>query len=631
MSATAHFERLLALLDLESKAEAEQALARIRKLSGAEAQRLGVALVDLVIGDEEPGLGGRVVLTLTRPNPADAFPWHKLSIGTPVLASIPADHAAAGFRGVVCDRTERTIRIAVDQSPEVDDDARLRIDAANDEVARRRQAAAMKAAAASRGNRLAALVKALTGDEPPAVLKHRPPAAFDDSLNASQQAAVDFALTARDAAVIHGPPGTGKTTTLVELIRQAVGQGQRVLACAPSNIGVDNLLERLLAKGVAAVRLGHPARVLENLRAHTLDVLVDEHPEVALARRLAKKGHALRERAGRYTRAKPAPGAKRQMRQEAAELIADARRIEQQVVAHVLDTASVLCATTTGLDDSVLGGRRFDLCVIDEASQATEPACWPPILRAEKLVLAGDHFQLPPTILSAEAAKDGFGVSLLERLAIQHGANISRRLEVQYRMNRQIMEFSSREFYDGALIADERVADHLLRDLPGLAEDELALQPIWFIDTAGASYDEDLEPEGESRMNQQEAELTARLAERLLSIGLAERDLAVIAPYAAQVRLLRSLLKTPGLEIDTVDGFQGREKEAVIISLVRSNPLGEIGFLADVRRMNVALTRARRLLIVIGDSATIAAHPFYARLVDYVAAQGAHHSVWEGF
>lgn len=631
MATEDHFQRLLALLTLESQAEAEQALSRIRATSGAEAQARGVALIDLVIQDEEPGLGGRTVLTLGRPNPADLLPWHKLSPGTPVLASVPQDPRAVGFRGVVCGRSPQSLQVAVDKLPELDDASRLRIDIANDEVARKRQSAALKTAAAARGNRLALLVKALTGDAPPKTAPPPDVAFLDGSLNRSQQEAIAFALAAREAAVIHGPPGTGKTTTLVELIRQEVGRGARVLACAPSNLAVDNLLERLLAHGVSSVRLGHPARVIENLRAHTLDLLVDEHPDVRLARKLARQGHALRERAGRYTRAKPAPGARREMRQEAAELLADARRIEQQVVGLLLDTASVLCATTTGLDAMLLGDRRFDLAVIDEASQATEPACWPPILRADRVVLAGDHCQLPPTITSPQASREGFGISLLERLATQHGPAISRRLQVQYRMHQAIMEFSSREFYDGSLVADPSVAAHTLHQLPGVAGDELSTAPLLFIDTAGASFDEEVEPEGESRLNRQEAELAARIAERILALGLAERDLAVISPYAAQVRLLRSLLSRPGLEIDTVDGFQGREKEAVIISLVRSNSNGEIGFLGDVRRMNVALTRARRQLTVLGDSATIGGHAFYARLLDHFASHGAHRTVWEGF
>jgi predicted DNA helicase len=448
-------------------------------------------------------------------------------------------------------------------------------------------------------------------------------------LNETQQAAVRFALAAQDAALIHGPPGTGKTTAVVEVIRRAVHRGQKVLACAPSNLAVDNIFERLLAAGERAVRLGHPARVLPELRSHTLDLLVDQHPDVRLARKLVKEARGLFRRADRYTRAKPPPGARRETRQEAKSLLDDARRLERQAVEHILDTADVLCATLTGLDSEVLGTRRFDLGLIDEACQSVEPGCWSPLLRCERVVLAGDHCQLPPTVVSPEAASVGLGVSLFERLMALHGPSISRRLTVQYRMHEQIMDFSSLEFYDGELEAAPSVRRHLLADLPGIAAMPMTQTPVELLDTAGAGFDEEVEAEGESRLNREEAALVARKTRQLLEAGVAPEDIAVITPYAAQVRLLRDQLRVPGLEIDSVDGFQGREKEAVVISLVRSNPNGEIGFLADIRRMNVALTRARRKLLIIGDSATLASHPFYARLIEYCERLGAYRTVWE--
>jgi ATP-dependent RNA/DNA helicase IGHMBP2 len=266
---------------------------------------------------------------------------------------------------------------------------------------------------------------------------------------------------------------------------------------------------------------------------------------------------------------------------------------------------------------------------MDEASQCTEATAWAPLQIVDRLVLAGDHFQLPPTIISAQAAAEGFNVSLLERLIDQLGKGVARRLSVQYRMHHQIMKFSSQEFYEDSLSADAVVYDHLLQDLPGLAANDLTRTPIDFIDTAGASYDESAELEGDSRYNLQEADLVLKKVQALLASGLAPAEIAIISPYSAQVRLLREHIQQPEMEIDSVDGFQGREKEAVIVSLVRSNREGEIGFLEDVRRMNVALTRARRKLIVIGDSATITTHPFYQRMVTYFESVGAYHSVWE--
>ena len=342
------------------------------------------------------------------------------------------------------------------------------MDRADDETARLRQRQALDRAAAAKGDRLAELRRVLLGEAAPAFAFISDFTPLDETLNASQREAVRFALSASDVAAVHGPPGTGKTTTLVELIRQAVRRGDKVLVCAPSNLAVDNLLERLLAHGEHAVRLGHPARVLPQLREHTLDLMVDDHPDVRQARKFVKEAFALFRKAAKWTRAKPEPGARRDMRQEARALLADARRLEDQAVDRILNAAPILCATTTGLDAEVLGGRRFDLLVIDEACQTTEPGCWAPLLRCDRVVLAGDHCQLPPTVLSREAARQGFGVSLLERLVGLYGDRVTRRLDVQYRMHEAIMAFSSAEFYDGSLRADASVAAHRLCDLPGV-------------------------------------------------------------------------------------------------------------------------------------------------------------------
>ena len=623
-----HFQRLARLLEMESQAEAEQILDQIRRLPAAEAERSGKCLTHLVARDEYGGLGGRYLVTLGKRD-RSPLPWTRLQVGTPVLLSIPSS-GGQGWRGVVCEREEGSLCVALNEPPESDADAPVyRLDVAYDEAARLRQRQALDRARSAAKDRLAELRAVLLGEHDPAFLPEVDYTPLDPSLNESQCAAVRLALAARDVAIIHGPPGTGKTTTLVELIRQAVRRGEKVLVCAPSNLAVDNLLERLLAHNESAVRLGHPARVLPQLREHTLDLMVDSHPDARQARKYAKEAYAVLRQARKFTRARPEPGARRDMRQEARALLADARRLENQAVERILNAAPVLCATTTGLDSEVIGQRRFDLLVIDEACQTTEPGCWIPLLRCDRVVLAGDHCQLPPTVISPDAARLGFGMSLLERLISRYGDLVTRRLDVQYRMHEDIMTFSSLEFYDGTLRADESVCGHRLCDLPGVQPNALTEAPVQFIDTAGAGFDEEREPDGESRLNPQEALLVARKVQALLQAGVAASDIAVIAPYAAQVRRLREVLKIPGLEIDSVDGFQGREKEAVVLSLVRSNPDGEIGFLADVRRTNVALTRARRKLLVIGDSATLANLPFYCRLFEYFETIGARQTVWD--
>jgi len=404
---------------------------------------------------------------------------------------------------------------------------------------------------------------------------------------------------------------------------------------------VDNLLERLIAAGENAIRLGHPARVTPELREHTLDLLVENHPDVKIANKLTRDAYALRGQAERYTRARPEPGAKQAMRQESKELLREARKIEEQITSGILSKARIVCATASGLDRDRLDGKYFDWCIMDEASQSVEPSTWIPIQFANRIVLAGDHFQLPPTVISSEAVKGGYGISLMERLLADIGPSISRRLNVQYRMHNDIMNFSSDVFYENSLIADDSVRSALLVDLPAVTDSPLTNCPVTFIDTAGASYDEETEPSGDSRFNPLEAELVVKKVNELIECGLSPGMIAVISPYSAQVKLLRELLSAQGavlgaedgalsnIEIDSVDGFQGREKEAVIVSLVRSNREGEVGFLGDTRRMNVALTRARRKLIVIGDSATITSHAFYQRMLKYFESIGAYHSVWE--
>jgi ATP-dependent RNA/DNA helicase IGHMBP2 len=627
-----HFQRLARLLELEAEEEAEQARQQSQRLSPAEAEAAGNSLVGLVVRDEHAGLGGRFILTLSKRDASRPLPWTRLQVGSPVLLSPEGVAAAAGLRGVVCERDARRVCVAVNEPPDdTGESPTYRLDLAHDETARQRQRAALERTRTASRDRLAELRQVVMGEQAPSFRPEAPFTPFDASLNDSQHEAVRFALSAEALAILHGPPGTGKTTTVVELIRQAVGRGEKVLACAPSNLAVDNILEKLLAAGERAVRLGHPARVLPGLREHTLDVMVEEHADTRLARKFSKEAFALFRQAGKWTRAKPEPGARRDMRQEARDLLTEARRLEAQAVERILDAATVLCATTTGLDSEVLGQRAFDLAVIDEACQSTEPGCWIPLLRCRRVVLAGDHCQLPPTVLSREAAEQGFGVSLMERLVALYGGAITRRLKTQYRMHEDIMTFSSVEFYDGELDADVSVRGHRLADLPGVGPGPLTEAPVQFIDTAGAGFEEELEPDGKSRLNREEARLVCRKVRELLEGGVAAEAIAVIAPYAAQVRLLRQELTVPGLEVDSVDGFQGREKEAVVISLVRSNTEGEVGFLADVRRMNVALTRARRKLLIVGDSATLGGHPFYQRLFEYFESIGAYQSVWEEF
>jgi len=626
-----YFDRFYRWLELESAAEAQQLAERRASRSRKTAEQGGETLLDLAVEDHQIGLGGRHLFTFVKRNRTLNLPWNRLRVGSPVVVTSLDDAEESSQGGVVSARNMRSIQVAVDHwiAGNLFD-----VDLAADEVSRNRERAALQAVSLARG-RIGELRQIILGDMDPVYAKRRlprfgeiKPLTIAEELNASQRAAVEFALSAQDLAVIHGPPGTGKTTSVVAFIRQAAARGEKILACAPSNTAVDNLLERLVDGGQNVVRVGHPARVKEVLREHSLDALVEGHENMRLVKDLLREAEELYRKADRYTRSKPPPGAKQEWRREARQLKADSRQLERQAIDHILDRADVICATTS-IDEAVLGERTFDWVVIDEACQCTESASWIPLLRGHRILLAGDHCQLPPTVVSPVAAREGFARSMLERLVETHGTSITRQLDVQYRMHETIMRFSSGQFYKDTLQAHEAVRDHLLADLPDVERSPLTEEPVTYVDTAGANYDEEEEPDGSSRRNPAEGRLALKKVQQLVDAGVPAADIAVITPYAAQVRWLREHAPTRDVEIDTVDGFQGREKEAVVISLVRSNATGEVGFLGDIRRMNVALTRARRKLIVIGDSSTLGGHAFYAALLEYFETVGAYHTVWE--
>ncbi|QEG41931.1 AAA domain-containing protein [Roseimaritima ulvae] len=622
VSTDAYFDELARWLELEAVAE-RQRMARRRLIrSQKDVEKTGEALVRMQLVDHQTGLAGRLLLDFARPD-GEALPMNRLKVGSPVVVSDNSDASDHGVAGVVSRRKPNTLQVATEKWPEGD---WYRIDLSPDETTRRRQLAAMATARTARGHR-GRLRDRLLGSQP-FRFGDPPPIEFFSSLNPPQQDAVRFAMAAEDVAILHGPPGTGKTTTLAEVIFQAVQQGDRVLACAPSNTAVDNLLERLVAMLPNVLRVGHPARVFEALRGHTLDELVDNDPSTDVIRDMRREVQDLVRAASRGTRGRDAHHRRRELFAEAGQLRGQIRSLERSIIRGVLDRADVICTTTT-IDDDLLGDREFDLVVIDEACQCTLPSIWQAVLRAQRLVFAGDHCQLPPTVLSDEAAAAGMRDSLMQRLIQREGDSVFRRLTVQYRMHEAIMNFSSDTFYEGSLIADVSVRSHRLHDLPNVIETPLTTQPIEFIDTAGAEYEEQLEPDGESKLNPKEATLVVRLVRELMEAGVQPAQIGIIAPYAAQVRLLRGRLDIAGLEVDTVDGFQGREKEVVLLTMVRSNDSGEIGFLSDTRRTNVALTRAKRKLIMIGDSATLAHHPFYASLLEYFESQDAYRSVWE--
>ena len=619
-----HFTKMQRWLQMERSAEAQQAAA-----TSTGQHDSSTTLTNLVIRSEDTGLGGYALAVLGRRSPMQALPATQLSVGSPVRLAEQGQPPGPAQRGVVTRLDSHEIEVALGKPPVSEmDQPTFRVDAADDETAMRRSLAALARARNARGDRLGELRDVCLGLREPAFAEI-PPLDFEDpKLNESQREAVTFAAAGKDVAVIHGPPGTGKTRTLVEIIRQAVKAKQKILVCAPSNLGVDNLFARLLDRGTNAVRIGHLARVIPQLQDKCLTALVPQHRDVRLIKKLRSEAADLFRKADKASR-NLSRSERHALRDEAKDLLADARDAEANIAEDILDDAEVVCATNTGISSNLLGARRFDLVVIDEACQCSEPSCWIPLLRARRLVLAGDHCQLPPTVISRDAAKEGFDVSMQERLVALYGDKVCRPLLVQYRMHEDIMRFSSDQFYEGKLQADESVAAHLLADLPDTTTAELTDCAVRFIDTSGSSYEEERDEAGTSIGNPEEAGLALRKVGDLIALGVSATDIAIITPYNAQVQLLREKTTNEAIEIGSIDGFQGREKEAVIISLVRSNADTEIGFLRDTRRMNVALTRARRKLIVIGDSATISIHPFYADLLSHFDAIGAYHGVWD--
>jgi len=628
-----YFECWYRFLKLESDAERERLSSRresrkARGMSDRSIEAQGDTLMHMVISDHRTGLGGRTIATFVKRQAKALLPWNRFRVGAPVVAS-DEDTLMDVANGVVCARSSSSVEVVFDEWPE---GKCFRLELSADEITRKRQQSAMLQALQGRG-RIAQFRELLINDKEPQFFPIKNIQAVEASLvqsqlNASQCDAITHALGANDLAIIHGPPGTGKTTTVAELIRQAVSKGQRVLACAPSNTGVDNLLEKLVGLRIDAIRIGHPARVLESLQEHTLDYLVEADPAMKVIREMRREAELLSSKAGKWTRAKPVPGAREDLKQEARRLRNDAKIFEEQIINTKLDRANVICATTN-YDPEILGDRTFDLGVIDEACQSTEPGYWPVVLRVEKLVLAGDHCQLPPTVLSTQANLEGLSKSMMERLVERWGKLVTRQLTTQYRMHQKIMEFPSEHFYAGTLVADPSVAGHTLADLPGVQTESLDTQPVLFVDTSGADWTEELDPNGESKLNPREALWILKQVDALLDAGIQPEQIAVIAPYSAQVRFLRDRCSNTSVEIDTVDGFQGREKEVVLISLVRSNTQGEVGFLGDTRRMNVAMTRAKRRLIVIGDGSTLGRNSFFKEWIQHTENQGFYKSIWE--
>ena len=442
---------------------------------------------------------------------------------------------------------------------------------------------------------------------------------FDDMrfpyLNPTQERAVNEVLRAKDIAIVHGPPGTGKTTTLVEAIRETLMREPQVLVCAQSNMAVDWISEKLVDRGVSVLRLGNPTRVNDKMLSFTYEHRFEAHPDYPQLWALRKAIRDLRSNRKRGDV---------KYHQKMESLKSRATELEIRINGELFSEARVIACTLVGSAHRLLEGMKFGTLFIDEAAQALEAASWIPMRRVGRVVLAGDHCQLPPTVKSIAALKAGLGITLMERIIETHPEAVTM-LKVQYRMNEDIMRFSSDYFYDGQVESAPEVKYRSILDLD---------VPIEWKDTHDVEGREEFVGASFGRINKAEAEMTLDILQRYFErIGkqrlLDERiDVGIISPYRAQVQLLRRLLMKREyfkpfrrfISVNTVDGFQGQERDIIVVSMVRSNDDGQIGFLRDLRRMNVAMTRARMKLIIMGDRATLTRHPFYRRLWKYIAS-----------
>lgn len=629
-----YFKKLLTLLKIEREDDRKAYLKLTESASAANRRTNGLTWYPVAIRGTEPSRGDYLTVEVERTTHQD-LP-HQLRFGASAALFSNHDPKNDRVEGTISYQGGDRLKITLfaDELPHWARDGKLGIDLLFDNNSYDEMQNALKQAETLNAKPIEGrLIQILTGEKAPAFSTlpfQLPP----NHLNASQQAAVKNIIAAQDLAVVHGPPGTGKTTTLVQAIKALNTQDKaQILVVAPSNTAVDLLSQKLAEQGLNVLRIGNPARVSEKLMSLTLDSKMADHPQMKEVKKLKKQASEYKNMAHKYKRSfgRAERDQRKALFDEAHKIMREVGKTEEYIINDLVSKANVITATLVGANHYTIRNTKFNTVVIDEAGQALEPACWIPILKAQKAILAGDHFQLSPTIKSVEAAKGGLSTTLLEKCVTLHPECVTL-LQQQYRMNEAIMGYSSKVFYQGKLQADETVAHHLL-----FADDT----PLNFIDTAGCGFEEKLE--STSTTNPEEAAFVFKHLQVLVE-DLTKHyneanfpSIAVISPYKEQIRLLKEQLANhPDLSaysnyiaVNTIDSFQGQERDVVYLSMTRSNNEGEVGFLTDIRRMNVAMTRARKKLVVIGDSSTLSRLPFYADFVAYAEDLGGYKSAWE--
>lgn len=638
------------LIELERVAEISEQISEIKGFSAKEREIFGRAILDLK-GQKEPKKFNLYFVRFGRERVIDT----QISPGDIVLIS-KGEPLKSDLRGTVSEVKKHYIKVAFENlPPKWVYSFGIRVDLYINDITFKRMEENLNQLRDADQKRREVRNIAL-GLKRPREIKKVDFKPFNKKLNTTQKEAVSYALGCKDLFLVHGPPGTGKTSTLIEIVLQEVKRGNRVLAVADSNIAVDNMLQRLANYDISLVRVGHPARVLFELEEFLIQAKYEKSFEVQAIKKgwedvglLAKKREEFskptpsRSRGMSYDRiltlassGKSQRGVSVKTLQSMAKWIEYDRKIdslvgslrakEEEVYKKIIDSSDVVLATNSMVLSEVLKEFEFDVAIIDEGSQQIIPSTLIPLMHSKRFIIAGDHKQLPPTVVSKEAEK--LKKSLFEEL-MELNKDFSKMLKIQYRMNEKIMGFSNKMFYDNKLIASNDVKNHTLSEFnlkePMVYKDVLdPKKPLVFLDTRGKESKESLPTKSTSYENIKEASIAASLVKEFLRMGLREEHIGIITPYISQVKRIKELLikDNINIEINSVDGFQGREKEVVIISFVRSNKEGKIGFLNDLRRLNVAITRAKRKIICIGDSSTLCSKEVYKKFLDYIKKEG---------
>ncbi|MBK9478111.1 MAG: AAA family ATPase [Bacteroidia bacterium] len=601
-------------------------------------KRNGVTWYPVIISNTEIGIGEYLSIELERTSNHNEP--HQFTGGKPAALFSALDASATPLNGTikVIGPNKVRLQLTVDELPDWCEDGKLGLNLLFDETGYKEMDIALDKVIHSRNNRLAELRD---------IIYAKKKATFStlnstldlNGLNDSQNKAVQKIIAAQDIAIVHGPPGTGKTTTLVQAIKQILKTEKQVLVCSASNTAVDLMTEKLHHENISVVRLGNPARISEEVLMNTLDAKMMAHPSYKELKNYRKTAEEYFRMAGKYKRTfgREEREQRQLLYQEAKKIVAEARVLEDYIQHEQFANASVIACTLVVAAGRMLRDKQFSTVLIDEAAQALEPMCWIPISRSNRVIFAGDHFQLPPTVKSKLAEAGGLKETLFERC--MQLENCSVLLDVQYRMHEHIMNFSNEQFYEGKLKADELVKK---RVLSSDSEFDVLTTSLNFIDTAGCGFDEQLNPESLSISNPEEAvllmkHLTLLLQHYTQNNSSKKISVGIISPYKEQVQYITQLLDanddlkqlSSKITVKTIDGFQGQERDIIYISLVRSNENKDIGFLADIRRMNVAMTRAKKKLVIMGNSATLANNDFYKKLIDYAESVNGYTSAWE--